>query len=69
MIKELNAKIDSIELSENLHDKPVVEQVIEILPVIQFILEIILKFSRGKRREKYNRILAVCRKGQEVNIA
>lgn len=69
MIKELNQKIDSIELSENLHDKPVIEQIIEILPIIQFIIEIILKFAKGKRKEKWERIAAVCRKGREVNIA
>lgn len=69
MIKELNSKIDSVELSENLNDKPVVEQIIEILPIIQFIIEIILKFARGKRREKWQRIAAVCKKGREVNVA
>lgn len=69
MIKQLNEKIDSVELSENLHDKPVVEQIIEILPIIQFIIEIILKFARGKRREKLKSIAAVCKKGREVNIA
>lgn len=69
MIKQFNQAIDSVELSENLHDKPVVEQIIEILPILQLILEILIKLTRGKRREKYNQILAVCKKGRAVNIA